>query len=101
MAKPRPEDVWRQLPPDRPLWIDPPQYSGIDVASTEIEEPVEPPEEPDRGILSVEDALESFHLPDGYAINLYASEEGFPIANPVAMNFDAEGRLWVHRGDSP
>lgn len=94
MAKPRPEEVWRQLPPDRPLWIDPPLYTGIDVAQSA--EPAEPREgERDRGILSVEDALESFHLPDGYAINLYASEEGFPIANPVAMNFDAEGRLWV------
>ncbi len=99
MAKPRPEDVWRELPPDRPLWIDPPRYTDIQVAPIPArEEPTEPPEEEEeseREILSVEDALKSFHLPDGYAINLYASEEEFPIANPVAMNFDAEGRLWV------
>ncbi len=97
MAKPGPEEVWQELPPDRPLWIDPPLYTDIDVPPiTATEEPTAPRQEgPDRGILSVEDALKSFHLPDGYAINLYASEEEFPIANPMAMNFDAEGRLWV------
>ena len=38
---------------------------------------------------------ESFKLPDGYAINLFASENGFPVQKPVALNFDARGRLWV------
>ena len=37
-----------------------------------------------------------FKLADGYEINLVASEEDFPeLANPVAMNFDNRGRLWV------
>ncbi|RMG37225.1 MAG: azurin [Planctomycetota bacterium] len=37
-----------------------------------------------------------FHLPDGYEIQLVASEEDFPeLANPVAINFDNKGRLWV------
>ena len=38
---------------------------------------------------------ESFTLPPGYEINLFASEKNFPIEKPVAMNFDAKGRLWV------
>ena len=38
---------------------------------------------------------ESFTLPEGYEINLFASEKNFPIEKPVAMNFDAKGRLWV------
>lgn len=38
---------------------------------------------------------EGFKLPPGYAINLFASEKDFPIEKPVAMNFDARGRLWV------
>lgn len=38
---------------------------------------------------------ESFTLPAGYEINLFASEEDFPVEKPVAMNFDAKGRLWV------
>lgn len=38
---------------------------------------------------------EQFKLPAGYEINLFASEKDFPIEKPVAMNFDARGRLWV------
>ena len=38
---------------------------------------------------------ESFKLPKGYEINLFASEKDFPIEKPVALNFDARGRLWV------
>ncbi len=37
-----------------------------------------------------------FKLAPGYEINLYASEEDYPeLANPVALNFDNKGRLWV------
>lgn len=36
-----------------------------------------------------------FTIPKGYEINLFASEKNFPIEKPVAMNFDARGRLWV------
>ena len=37
-----------------------------------------------------------FKLADGYEIQLVASEEQFPeLANPVSMNFDNKGRLWV------
>ncbi len=37
-----------------------------------------------------------FKLAEGYEINLVASEEQFPeLANPVAINFDNQGRLWV------
>ncbi|GGB97761.1 PVC-type heme-binding CxxCH protein [Dyadobacter sediminis] len=38
---------------------------------------------------------DQFKLPEGYEINLFASEKDFPIEKPVAMNFDARGRLWV------
>jgi len=38
---------------------------------------------------------EKFTLPEGYEINLFASEKDFPIEKPVAINFDARGRLWV------
>ncbi len=41
-------------------------------------------------------SLEQFHLPEGYQINLFASEVEFPdLENPVQMAFDAKGRLWV------
>ena len=47
-------------------------------------------------ILAPEEALKRFKLPEGYKIELFASEVEFPdLAKPVAMTFDAKGRLWV------
>jgi putative membrane-bound dehydrogenase-like protein len=38
----------------------------------------------------------TFKMADGYEIQLFASEEDFPeLANPVSLNFDNKGRLWV------
>ena len=46
--------------------------------------------------LKAEEQLKLFHMAPGYEINLVASEEQFPeLANPVALNFDNKGRLWV------
>ncbi len=43
-----------------------------------------------------QDALDKLKVPDGYKIELFASEEDFPdLANPVQMTFDNKGRLWV------
>lgn len=37
-----------------------------------------------------------FKMAPGYEIQLVASEEDFPeLSNPVALNFDNKGRLWV------
>ena len=58
-------------------------------------------EEPNRGgTISVEArdpnvALSRLTVADGYEVNLFASEKDFPIGNPVALNFDGDGRLWV------
>ena len=41
-------------------------------------------------------ALERLRPAPGYEVNLFASEEQFPdLAKPLAMTFDARGRLWV------
>lgn len=46
--------------------------------------------------LPAAEQLKFFELAPGYEINLFASEEDFPeLANPVAMNFDGRGRMWV------
>lgn len=46
--------------------------------------------------LPAKEQLELFDLADGFEIQLIASEEQFPeLANPVALNFDSQGRLWV------
>lgn len=42
------------------------------------------------------EALKSLTVPEGYKVELFASEEQFPnLANPVQMSFDNKGRLWV------
>ena len=57
--------------------------------------------EPNRGgvmdmaTVDTEVARQHLKMAEGYAVNLFASEEDFPIGNPVAMTFDARGRLWV------
>ena len=46
--------------------------------------------------LDVERAIDRFELPEGFEIDLFASESEFPdLRNPVQMSFDGEGRLWV------
>jgi glucose/arabinose dehydrogenase len=45
---------------------------------------------------SPQEAQQKFTLPEGYEINLFASEQQFPdLQKPVAFTFDAKGRLWV------
>jgi glucose/arabinose dehydrogenase len=40
--------------------------------------------------------LKTFSLPEGYKIDLFASEVEFrELEDPVSMTFDAKGRLWV------
>ncbi len=57
--------------------------------------------EPNRGgvmdmaTVDTEVARQHLKMAEGYAVNLFASEQDFPIGNPVAMTFDARGRLWV------
>jgi mono/diheme cytochrome c family protein/glucose/arabinose dehydrogenase len=42
------------------------------------------------------DALAKLKVPEGYKIELFASEEEFPdLAKPMQMSFDNKGRLWV------
>jgi glucose/arabinose dehydrogenase/azurin len=59
-------------------------------------------QEPNRGgaidltARDVRVAQERIRTAPGYEVNLFASEQEFPeIAKPVAMTFDARGRLWV------
>jgi hypothetical protein len=59
-------------------------------------------EEPNRGggvDLGTQDpdvALSRLVVAKGYEVSLFASEREFPeLGNPLAMTFDARGRLWV------
>lgn len=43
-----------------------------------------------------DNAIKSFKLPDGFVINLFASEVDFPdLQNPCQFTFDGQGRLWI------
>ena len=53
------------------------------------------PDGPDRYLYG-EEALAKFHTAPGYKIELFASEKEFPdVANPMKIEFDSKGRLWV------
>ena len=46
--------------------------------------------------LSPLDSAAKIKVPEGFELNVFASEEMFPdLANPVQMQVDAKGRLWV------
>lgn len=49
-------------------------------------------------LLSPEDALSRLNLPPGFRATLFASEP--EIRQPIAMTFDAKGRLWVAENDT-
>ena len=50
----------------------------------------------DAKYLYGEEALATLKTPEGYKIELFASEKEFPdLANPVQLSFDNKGRLWV------
>jgi mono/diheme cytochrome c family protein/glucose/arabinose dehydrogenase len=43
-----------------------------------------------------DDAVKSLTVPEGYKVELFASEKDFPnLANPMQLSFDNKGRLWV------
>jgi putative membrane-bound dehydrogenase-like protein len=45
---------------------------------------------------SPEESIAQATVPEGYELNVFASEEMFPdLANPVQMQVDAKGRLWA------
>lgn len=89
MPKPSPRQVWLQTPEGNPVWHPTPRFQDP------APRPMGPDEYQGVKVLSPQESLNAFRLPKGYAINLFASEQDFPIANPMALNFDALGRLWV------
>lgn len=52
--------------------------------------------EGDIDYLSPEESLAKIKVPEGYELNVFASEVQFPdLANPVQLQVDAKGRLWA------
>ena len=73
---------------DVPATIDDSNTGGFAPVETNVKNPIH--------ITTPDEEKKSFTLPEGYAINLFASEVEFPdLEDPVSMTFDAKGRLWV------
>ena len=50
--------------------------------------------EPDKSpLMPAEDAAKAFRVPEGTQVSVFASEPD--VRNPIAMTWDARGRLWV------
>ena len=46
--------------------------------------------------LTPEESLEKIRVPEGFQLNVFASEDMFPdLANPVQLQVDTKGRLWA------
>jgi glucose/arabinose dehydrogenase len=96
MAKPKPSDVWRSEPVDgKPIWFPTPSDRRIGGVEKEPQMSVNRDGDGSTHLRSPAEQLKHFVVPDGYQVNLFASEVNFPIANPMAIQFDARGRLWV------
>ena len=48
---------------------------------------------PETTLMTAEEAAKSFDVPEGFKVSVFASEPD--VQNPIAMAWDAKGRLWV------
>ncbi len=70
--------------------------STIDDSDTGALQRVQTNANKDIRLTTPEESRRTFTLPEGYEVNLFASEVEFPdLKKPVQMTFDARGRLWV------
>lgn len=68
----------------------------IDDSSTGGFTPIETNFQASITLTSAEASMKQMELPEGYAVNCFASEEDFPdLENPVQFAWDTKGRLWV------
>ena len=96
MAKPLPSEVWGRVPKDgRPVWFPTPADSRIPGVKKEAQLSVKGDGDADARVRDPGEQHALLNVPPGYRVNLFASEARFPIANPMAIQFDARGRLWV------
>lgn len=84
---------------DSLIWAGSDSQATVDLekamAITHVNGPSKTVIDREAGRKALEKAKSQFILQEGYEINLFASELDFPIANPVSLTFDPQGRLWV------
>ncbi|SOD80042.1 PVC-type heme-binding CxxCH protein [Spirosoma fluviale] len=89
---------------DSAVWLAATKGQTIDIAAAdvrtrklpEVKTNFNPEKNGSLTYLSGKEALSKLKVPQGYKIELFASEEEFPdLAKPMQMSFDNKGRLWV------
>ncbi len=96
VKKSEPLSVWAGEPVEgRPIWFPTPKSRAIPGVVQEAQWEVASDGPADKHLSSPQEQLARFKVAEGYQVNLFASELRFPIANPFAIHFDAEGQLWV------
>ncbi|MEX2026520.1 MAG: GDSL-type esterase/lipase family protein, partial [Pirellulaceae bacterium] len=85
----RDQRVWQVAQGKRvPEKIDDSSTGGFTPIETNFKAPIT--------ITSAEASIKQMELPEGFAVNCFASEEDFPdLENPVQFAWDTKGRLWV------
>lgn len=87
MTKLRDQAIWDVVNGKEPV-VDDSKTPKLSEIETNYKQPI--------NYLAEAEALKKFRLPEGYKIELFASEAQFPLLkNPVQMSFDNAGRLWV------
>ncbi|HEX6985051.1 MAG TPA: PVC-type heme-binding CxxCH protein, partial [Planctomycetaceae bacterium] len=89
MVRVRDERVWKVAAGEPvPATIDDSDTGEFVKVESNVDRPIE--------LTTPEQSLATFDVPDGFAVNVFASEETFPdLKNPCQFAFDAKGRLWV------
>ena len=99
MDKPTPNQVFAAAPSGEAIWMTAPSSNDFAVDTWTPPSIEEKGKESSLGsieIASPTTMMETFTLPEGYKIELFASEQEFEeLASPLAMAFDYKGRLWV------
>ena len=89
---------------DQAIWLAASKGEKLDLAAAdknttplpEVKTNYNPEKNGSLEYLYGDDALKKLKVPEGYKIELFASEEQFPdLAKPMQMSFDNKGRLWV------
>ncbi|UFH54662.1 PVC-type heme-binding CxxCH protein [Spirosoma sp. KNUC1025] len=89
---------------DTAIWLAATQGKKMDVAAADknttplpaVKTNFNPEKNGSLTYLYGQDALSKLKVPQGYKIELFASEQEFPdLAKPMQMSFDNKGRLWV------
>jgi len=89
MVSNRDERIWKVAAGEAvPEAIDDSNTGEFVKVQSNVDRPIE--------MLSAEKSMETFDLADGFAVNVFASEETFPeLRKPCQIAFDPKGRLWV------